>query len=590
MEAIKNKKMTTLRLSEKDIRKWIETASCERGHRYFENDAILDAQRQGMTLKAYCEGSQLHPYRVNVTFGGDGISGAHCSCPVGGSGRCKHVAALLFTYLNRPDDFREVEELDTSLGKRTKEELVGLIKQMLARQPELEALVETPLPTEARRCTSIDLESYRRRAAAAFRCIQHTSWRVEMGIATELNSIVELGKGFAEQVNCASAAIVYQAISQEVLSHYEMFDDEEGELGSVVNDCVKELGQCLAGVENDTTVREMILHALFDIYRFDVDFGGVGLGDEVPDIILKHARPEERRTVADWVRSAIPSEKKDSWSNNWHREEYGGFLLDLEKEALDDEGYLRICRETRRLVDLVERLLALGRCEEAITEAEKADDYYLLQLADIFVAHDQGETAEHLLVERTKTTRDSRILEWLKKRYKEQGNISAALALAQKLFQIHAELSTYQEVRGLAQKVGDWEKFRIRLLNDITRRKEYNLLTKIYLDEGEIDRALETVKRTQICAWTPNLQIEVARAAEKTRPHSSIEIYLQLAEVLINVRGRDNYRQACIYLSRARNLYQRINQEETWTRYVLALRERNRSLRALMEELSKAGI
>lgn len=581
--------MTTLKLSEKDIRKWIETESCERGYRYFENGTILDAQRQGMTLKAYCDGSRPLPYRVSVTFDRDGISDAHCSCPAGGGGRCKHVAALLFTYLNHPGDFREVEELDTALGKRTKEELIGLIKQMLSHQPELEVLVETPLPTEGKRHTLIDIESYRRRAAAAFRCVRH-EWGVEIGIATEMNSIVELGKGFAEREDYASAAIVYQAVSQEVLSHYEMFDDEEGELGSVVNDCVEELGRCLAGVENDTTVREMIMHALFDIYRFDVDFGGVGLGDEVPDIILKYASPEERRTVAVRVRAAMPPEKKDSWSNNWHREEYGGFLLDLEKEALDDEGFLRICRETGRLVDLVERLLALGRCDEAITDAEKAGDYDLLQLADIFVAHGQGQIAEHLLVERTKTTRDSRILDWLKKRYKEQGNTSAALALAQKLFQMHAELSNYQEVRCLAQKVGDWEKLRIHLLSDIASRKEYNLLTKIYLDEGEIDQALETVKRNQVCAWAPNLQIEVARAAEKTRPHSAIELYLQFAEALINVRGRDNYRQACIYLSRARNLYQRIDQEGTWTRYILALRERNRSLRALIEELSKAGI
>lgn len=581
--------MTTLKLSEKDIRKWIETESCERGYRYFENGAILDAQRQGMSLKAYCEGSQPQPYRVGVTFDRGVISDAHCSCPVGGRGRCKHVAALLFTYLNRPGDFREVEELDTALGKRTKEELIGLIKQMLARQPELEVLVETPLPSEGKRHTSIDIESYRRRAAAAFRCVRH-EWGGEMEISTELNSIVELGKGFADREDYATAAIVYQAVSQEVLSHYETFHDEEGELGSVVNDCAEELGRCLSSVENDTTVREMILHALFDIYHFDVDFGGVGLGDEVPDIILKYASPEERRTVAGWVRAAMPPEKKDSWSNNWHREEYGGFLLDLEKEGLDDEGYLRICRETGRLEDLVERLLTLGRRDEAITEAEKAGDYELLQLAKIFVAHEQGETAEHLMVERAKTTKDSRILDWLKTRYKERGNTSAALALAQKLFQMHTELSNYQEVRALAQKVGDWKKLRMQLLSDIASRKEYNLLTKIYLDEGEIDRALETVKRTQVCAWTPNLQIEVARAAENTRPHSAIEIYHQLAEALINVRGRDNYRQACTYLSRTRDLYQRIGQDEAWARYILALREQNRSLRALMEELSKAGI
>jgi uncharacterized Zn finger protein len=100
--------MTTLKLSDKDIRKWIEKESCERGYRYFEDGAISDAQRQGMTLKGYCEDSRPQPYRVRVTFVPDGISEAHCSCPVGGGGRCKHVAALLFTYLTWTSQNQEV--------------------------------------------------------------------------------------------------------------------------------------------------------------------------------------------------------------------------------------------------------------------------------------------------------------------------------------------------------------------------------------------------------------------------------------------------------------------------------------------------
>lgn len=581
--------MTTLKLCDKDIRKWIEAQSCKRGYRYFEDGAIYDAQLQGMMLKAYCEGSRSQPYRVRATFNRDGISEAHCSCPVGGGGHCKHVAALLFTYLNRPREFRDTEELDTVLEKRTKDELIVVIKQMVARQPELEMILETSSPTNGKCRTEVDIESYRRRAAAAFRCAHHR-WGVEMDIADELNSVVELGKDLADRGDYISAAKVYQAVSQEVLSHYEMFSDEEGKLGSVVNNCVEALGQCLAGVGNDTAIREMILHALFDIYRFDVDFGGVCLGDEVPDIILKHASPEEHCTVAGWVRDVIPPVKKDSWSDDWHRKEYGGFLLELEKKTLDDEAYLRICRETGQLEDMVERLLSLGRVDEAIAEAEKVSDYDMLQLADIFVAHRQSETAEQLMVERTKTTKDTRILEWLLTRYKERDAFSAALVLAQRIFQMRAEFSKYQEVRALAQKCGGWEKLRVQLLSEIARRKNYDLLTKIYLDEDEIDRALETVKHIEVCSWGNNLQVEVARAAEKTRPNAATKMYLELADALISFRGRDNYRQACVFLSHARNLYLRLGQKETWTRYLLDLRERNRSLRALMEELSKARI
>ncbi len=80
--------------------------------------------------------------------------------------------------------------------------------------------------------------------------------------------------------------------------------------------------------------------------------------------------------------------------SDWGREASGGLLLDLQAEKLDDESFLEICRQSGRLNDLVNRLLQLGRLEEAICETEKADDYNLLTLADIFVERGHGSLAE----------------------------------------------------------------------------------------------------------------------------------------------------------------------------------------------------
>ena len=158
----------------------------------------------------------------------------------------------------------------------------------------------------------------------------------------------------------------------------------------------------------------MILQALFAVYRFDVDYGGIGLGDDVPDLVREHATAEERHVVAGWVREVLP--QGTDWSANFHRQVHGGFLLDLEEEALDDETFLHICRETGRVHDLVDRLLALGRLDEAIAQAEPVGDYELLGLADIFVQHGHGEVAERLMQERSEKTQDTRVLDWLHKR------------------------------------------------------------------------------------------------------------------------------------------------------------------------------
>lgn len=59
--------------------------------------------------------------------------------------------------------------------------------------------------------------------------------------------------------------------------------------------------------------------------------------------------------------------------------------------------YIRICRETGRIHDLVDRLLALRRVEEAVEAAEGLGDYALLGVADIFVRHHHGKVAERLV-------------------------------------------------------------------------------------------------------------------------------------------------------------------------------------------------
>jgi uncharacterized Zn finger protein len=228
--------------------------------------------------------------------------------------------------------------------------------------------------------------------------------------------------------------------------------------------------------------------------------------------------------------------------------------------------------------------------EEAIAEAEKASDYELVHLADIFVAHGKGEKGVQILIDRSKNSNDSRILDWLKNRYKKQGDISTALSFSLRCFQLQKNLSSYQEIRNLAQKVDKWEDLKNQLLTELTNQKNYNLLTKIYLDEDEIDQALETQRFSQDYIWGPHLKVKVAQAAEKTRPYAAINIYHQLAESLISARGRNNYQQACTYLSRTRKIYQSIDQEEKWTQYIENLRKQNCNLPALMDELFKAKI
>ncbi len=350
------------------------------------------------------------PYRLRVVFGTEGIEEANCSCPVGGGGHCKHVAALLIAWLEEPDAFRGVAELDADLERRSREELIALIKQMLLLQPDLETLLETALREGDRRGTPVNPETYRRQVSSAFRR-GGNDWIAPSRIAADIGITVGAADGLLALCDYASASVVYQAAVQEILKHYDMVPDEDRHLGEVVDRCVEGLGSCLAS-KGDAALREQVLQTLFEIYRFDVDCGGIGLGEAAPDLILEHATGEEMRAVAGWVRAAMA--RGNSRGGNFHRQMHGRFLLDLEMADLDDDAFLIICRESGLEVDLVERLLTLGRLDEAISEAELTGDYQLLVLADIFLEHGCAESMEPLLVRRIETSQDRRLVEWLK--------------------------------------------------------------------------------------------------------------------------------------------------------------------------------
>lgn len=210
----------------------------------------------------------------------------------------------------------------------------------------------------------------------------------------------------------------------------------------LVGACIDALGNCLADERTDRVAREKSTDVLFAIYRRDLHAGnGHGFAESAADQLVRYATPLERQTIAQWIRDVLADEEQEIAGSE--RRAYGKFLLDLQKETLDDETYLRICRETGRTSDLVDRLLTLGRIDEAARETQQVDDYALLGLADLFIRHGQDAMAERLVRERILTPirhtnaaarlllrsqpgraeeekPDWRVLEWLQKYYKEE--------------------------------------------------------------------------------------------------------------------------------------------------------------------------
>lgn len=467
------------------------------------------------------------------------------------------------------------------LNKWTKAELIELVSTMIRHEPQLRGLLELRPPGRG----NAAIDPIRRQVATCLQPGTHDHWRPHAN-TDGVYSILEVGETYLEAGEAAKALAVYGGVAIELAEADHWIWNDDGEMLEVASDCVDGIAACL-GKELTAAERLSAFESLLALHRCEIEIGGIGIAAEAPDLMIEQASPEERRVLVEWVRDALPPQSDESYLN-WGRECLGGLLLELEASDLDDESYLALCRETCRTLDLVERLLSLGREEEAVAAAKEEGDYSLLQLAELFGAHGRDQLAEDLVRERSKTSRDTRLLDWLKERCLARGDKAGALELVLEAFRSQPSMERYKEARKLASALSRWKAVvRPELMQLVSEDRYVNFRVRLHILEGELGPALAAVSRMHV---GNGLQLEVARAAEEKRPKAALGLYRNAAEHLIALRGRKRYRAACGHLESVRDLHARLGEQEAWLSYVANLRAENRQLRALREELDRARL
>ncbi len=575
------------RIKISDVINWTDDAYFKRGQGYYASGAIYEQRREGMKIKSKCSGSQAPFYRQEVSFNSKGIESAECSCPVGDGGRCKHAIALLLTWVNDPDSFQETEALEAILDKRSKPELIAIIKEMLEQEPDLESLLDLPVIGEESK--PINIKVIRQQAQRAFRDVDY-EWGYTEEIKRDLNPLLKLAAGYLSCGDAENSALIYMTVIEAILNNENAaMGDEEGRLLGVSFDCAEALGNCLPSI-NDRKKRLEILQVLFSVYQWDIiRLGGVGAADCVPEILVGKTTPDERIEIAKWTRKIMP--KGNDWSAGYHREVLGRLLLDLEVDFLDDEAYLKICRQTGRLNDLVERLLKLKRTSEAEDAARQAEDYPLLNVLRVFMQYNQANLAEKLVTERLNTVRnkelDGRLIEWLANRLKERGDLAGSLKLEERLFWEYPNLEKYKKLHKLARQINKWETLRAQIIMSLEQKKNFDFLVELYLHEKEVANALITLEKLPQRWGDHELHIEVAKAAKKQYPQEAIQIFRREAERFIGYRDRGNYLQAALCLREVRNVYHGLKDFANWEKLIADIRQQYKKLPALQDELNK---
>ncbi len=400
-------------IAEADLQTLAGTGSFGRGLKYFRSNYITDAILRGDTLYAQCYGSQAAAYRLSATLvraavdenmptaaakqailiGGVPITAYACECEAGGF--CKHLVALLLTWLNKPESIGVRAEFAVRLQAFSQEQLLKLCLKLLERQPDMEYLIDVvpppvtpsseagsdasggPAVSPLANARTVDVNAIRRRVQKAFqqggRGYDEYYGRAER-IAEELQPLMETGGEYAEAGQWANAQAIYETIALEAIEEYEDTDDE-GDLSNLVNNCCDGLAGCLdaqaalpEAARLDANARHQLIQSLYKVWEYDRHMGGIGLANDAQEAIARNVTPTERAEVETWLQSGM--KPGTDFSSNFNNGAYARFLVALKVHSgISDEEKLAEYRKHGLYTQITDLLLAMGRVDEAMQTA-----------------------------------------------------------------------------------------------------------------------------------------------------------------------------------------------------------------------------
>src|SRR5256886_2447614 len=595
-------------LSDADIQGYSDDASFRKGYDSYLQQAIVEPTLSESVLRALCHGSSGNTYRVEATLlpAGDKSAGklasTGCSCPRGGF--CKHLVALLLTWLHQPERFVVRSRLMGGLSEKSREELLALLDQLVQRQPDIEPMVDLwadlplPIPGQERnrqgraKDGAVAPSTMESQVASAFYPAGE-GWGAASRVAAELDRLCDIGKSFAEAGEWANAQVVYATIAEETIIQYEGLHDE-GQVSWILGVCAAGLVACLNAQSTlpkreqlDAEEREELLTTLFDLWKFGDNYGGIGV--DVAGAIAVNATARERKRVEAWVREEMRP-GQDS-SSTWRNRSVVDFVVKLKQaEHASEEDVLKEYRHAGLYKELAERLLQLGRENEAldVAQAHLTEPMDVTRFAEQLLKLGEAWREQALAFVETKLNEVKPALQgkskdftnantvdtyrrWLSEKYLLYGKAKQALDMELARFQASPDNTTYRSVRSAAQAADQqeevWSGLRPSLIRTLEQQSRWGALVSIYLDEGEVGQALaalaemEGAPRTSLYGYgyraepaSSSYQAQVAQAAEESYPDEAIRLYKGVVQRLIEGRGRENYQQATGYLIRVRRL------------------------------------
>ncbi len=581
------------------IREHSGEQSYSRGRGYYRRDAVGTVERRGRTLSAKVAGSDVRPYRVDITFDDDGVVEADCTCPYDYGDWCKHIVAVLLTVRDSPELVAEPPSITGWLEPLSAPQLRAALSHLADHHPDIiptlsNYLADTTPPStpSQQRRPVIDLALFQTLTRAALRN-SHVDWDGFLEFDELIGVLAKVDPLLNEQ-DYLGALSGLETIADTIFVELE---DEGVEFFQI-----------------DTFFQDY-----FDAYFAEAALGGLFHGEIDSD---EWARLQD--VVAGWQTEAghdgeyafntseavletgwddpvlgavLRGERDDLPLRGYDEQEIVELRLVVLGRTERHDDYLNLARAAGFESAYLRKLIESGNVDEALARTKQT----LTRFEDAFAVaktlHERGdeqqalEVAEHgLELSSDDYARYSRyeLARWTRDLAEHLGEHTRALRAARLALSDRPSLADYQVIETMVTNAGVtnagevWSDYRNTLLSALRAPSRYGEeKIAIFLYEGLVDDAVAVASADGVYLRN-DTTARVLHAATETHPDWVIEHATALAEPIMDAKRSQQYQDAARWLGYAKHAYAQSGRDDAWQQYLAQVKERYQRQRKLM--------
>ncbi len=579
-------------ISEREMRRIFDDAVLERGRAYFREGRVTNAIVEGSELLAECSGSLPENYRVRIVLD-DGIDFS-CSCPYQ-RGPCKHVAAVLYAYLIKPEGFRTVNRLRAHLERKDRIELVNIIIDLVRGKDGVAQMLieganaqtsgalansdpESVSREEQEKTTNSSEEYFRMGIEASFAQFYDEEGNVKKKVAPhEIDILADKLEHYASDARALldkneyqSALAASSAIIECMITRMGDVPDRKGVLKRIPPKVLETFRQASERVYTGAT-RAQYYKKCIEYYLNDESFI-----EELKALIFEGASESDLHTIEGIVTTVIS--RLGEFIATGKPAEFSKFRFPASRRHRMVDLLIAVKERLRDTNGILETLYEESLKNDGVTYAHRLiSTYGRLGMTKEAIAYCEGylenRSGENLY-----------IIQNLARLYEEAGLDDRALEMYIRYFKIGGDSSKYFKIKKLAG--ARWNEIKHDIIRHLEARNARSTLAELYLRERELDEAIRIGNTLSNVALVEN----IADRSAFSRAKESSALYKRLVEYYIHIGGKQSYKKAAEICAKMRKSMERAQLHDEYEKYVDELKFVHRRKRAMLAEFASVGV